>query len=226
METLNAHDLVEIFALLKAAAEKNKDYYIELDSAMGDGDLGLTMAASFSAAYEAVRDGSEADVGMLCAKAGMAMAKAAPSTMGTLMATGFMKGGKAVKGAASMDARVSAAFWKAFVEGVMERGKSKPGEKTIIDAIYPAALSFEMAAAGAKTLASAYAAAKDAALKGLEATKDMVAQHGRAAYYQEKSKTKQDPGATVGCMLVSVFADYAAGSGAAGHAGLQRSFQT
>lgn len=214
METLTAQNLVEIFGLLKAEAEKNKDYFIELDSAMGDGDLGLTMAASFSAAYDVVREGAEEDVGMLCAKAGMAMAKAAPSTMGTLMATGFMKGGKAVKGSSAMDVRVSAAFWRAFVEGMMERGKSKPGEKTIIDSLYPASQALDAAAAVSAPLSAAYASAKDAAQKGLEATKNMVAQHGRAAYYQEKSKTKQDPGATVGSMVVSVFADYAAGGGA------------
>ena len=38
----------------------------------------------------------------------------------------------------------------------------------------------------------------------------MVAQHGRAAYYQEKSRTAQDPGATVGALVVAVFADYVA----------------
>ena len=101
-----------------------------------------------------------------------------------------------------------AEFWRAFSDGIAERGKSKPGEKTIIDALDPAATKLAELASGGSSLAEALAGAKAAALQGVEATKDMVAQHGRAAYYQEKSRTAQDPGATVGALVVSVFSDY------------------
>jgi dihydroxyacetone kinase-like protein len=212
MNALTVNDFINIFGLLRAEALKNKDYYIELDSVMGDGDLGLTIAAAFEAAEKIAHAYREADIGLLCIKAGMAMAKTAPSTMGTLMATGFMRAGKAVKEVVSLDIRGNAVFWQAFVQGMMERGNSKPGEKTIIDALFPAAQAFETVLSaldsGSVTLAQVYKSAKIAAERGLEATKTMVAQHGRAAYYQEKSKSKQDPGATVGCMVVSVFADY------------------
>ena len=191
----------------RTAAEK-KDYLIELDGRMGDGDLGLTMAAVFSAADSFAAGYEGVDAGELLMKAGMMMAKAAPSTMGTLMATGFMRGGKAVKGQESMDAEGAAAFWKAFVEGIMERGKSKPGEKTIVDALFPAAEAFEKAASGGADLAACASAAADAAEEGLEQTKNMVAQHGRAAYYQEKSRDIQDPGATIGAILLRSFADH------------------
>ncbi len=72
-------------------------------------------------------------------KAGMLMAKAAPSTMGTLMGTGFMRGGKAVSGTDEISTTDLAEFFQAFVTGIMERGKAKPGEKTIIDSLKPAA---------------------------------------------------------------------------------------
>ncbi|MGI6467411.1 MAG: DAK2 domain-containing protein [Sphaerochaetaceae bacterium] len=81
------------------------------------------------------------------------------------------------------------------------------GEKTILDSLDPAATALENSQAPLK---EAFIAAKEAANKGVEATKDMVAQHGRAAYYQEKSRTVQDPGATVGALIVAVFADYIA----------------
>lgn len=211
MDKLSLKDVKGFLAKMNAVAASNKDYLIDLDSKMGDGDLGLTMAAVFSAMDMFAVGYSEDDIGGLLMKGGMAMAKAAPSTMGTLMATGFMRGGKAVKGSTELGITELAAFWKAFVEGIMERGKSKPGEKTIVDALFPAAVSFEASAAAGDDIVKAAAAAKIAADEGLAKTMDMVAQHGRAAYYQEKSRDLQDPGATVGTILISTFADFTAG---------------
>ena len=208
MDTLTLADVKGFLSRMNETAAENKDYLIELDSKMGDGDLGLTMAAVFSAIDEFSAVYEDADIGGLLMKGGMAMAKAAPSTMGTLMATGFMRGGKAVKGCTELGTAEAASFWKAFVEGIMERGKSKPGEKTIIDALFPASEAFAAGAESGKSLPAAAADAKAAAAAGLESTKDMVAQHGRAAYYQEKSREIQDPGATIGSILIGVFADY------------------
>jgi phosphoenolpyruvate---glycerone phosphotransferase subunit DhaL len=208
MDILTVEDFRKILAKLKDTAEKSKGYLIELDSVMGDGDLGLTMEAVFSAASAFAATSPAKDIGTLLMNAGMVMAKAAPSTMGTLMATGFMRGGKSLKGEETASVAQLRDFWKAFVEGIMDRGKSKPGEKTILDALYPAYESFEASAAGGVALKDACEKAKEAALRGVEATKDMVAQHGRAAYYQEKSRTLQDPGATVGSMIVAAISDY------------------
>lgn len=205
MSMLQLADVKALFVLLDEMAQKNRDYLIELDSVMGDGDLGLTMATSFKAANEFAQEFTDEDLGSLFMRAGMVMAKAAPSTMGTLIATGFMRGGKALKGKRAIDLPDMALFWRAFTAGIAERGKSKVGEKTILDSLDPAATALEGAIGSLK---EALASAKKAAQEGVEATKDMVAQHGRAAYYQEKSRTAQDPGATVGALIVAVFADY------------------
>jgi dihydroxyacetone kinase-like protein len=208
MESLSRNDIQAIFSDLKKMSQEQKQYLIELDGVMGDGDLGLTMAAIFKAADEFASGYQEEELGSLFMKAGMMMAKAAPSTMGTLMATGFMRGGKVVKGDDFLDTAKMADFWRAFTDGIAERGKSKPGDKTILDALDPAAKSLREAADSGSSLKEALTAAKEAALAGVEATKNMVAQHGRAAYYQERSKETQDPGATVGAMVIGVFADY------------------
>ncbi|WP_265331640.1 dihydroxyacetone kinase family protein [Enterococcus avium] len=62
---------------------EKKEYLIELDSKVGDGDLGLTMSEGFKAAYEAIRSSKEKDLGKLLFIAGKAMSSAVPSTMGT-----------------------------------------------------------------------------------------------------------------------------------------------
>ena len=76
---------------------ENKDYLIELDSVVGDGDLGLTMSDGFLAAYNAVKDFEENDIGKLLYSSGKAMSTAVPSTMGTLMASGLTHAGNILK---------------------------------------------------------------------------------------------------------------------------------
>ena len=119
------------------------------------------------------------------------------------MGTGFMRGGKAVSGKHEMSTAELADFFQAFVAGIMDRGKAKPGEKTIIDSLKPAADTLNQLRAEdpSHALKEALLSAK----KGLESTKAMVAQHGRIAYYKEQSKGHEDPGATAGVFLIEGF---------------------
>jgi len=206
MEAIQRTDLPGLFAAWKQVMAEHKEELITLDGVMGDGDLGLTMLAAFSAAAEEVAAATDADSGLVLMKAGMAMAKAAPSTMGTLMGTGFMRAGKALKEQPALAVPEFARFFRAFVTGLMDRGKAKPGDKTII-----VALALEGAAAQGLGLEAAATLMLEAAASGLENTRTMVAQHGRAAYYQEKSRDKQDPGATVGYLLVATLAGFIRG---------------
>ena len=208
MDVITRSDLPGLFQAWDAVMAEQKEALILLDGVMGDGDLGLTMVAAFGAAAAEVAGSAEPDLGAVLAKAGMAMARAAPSTMGTLVGSGFMRGGKALRGKPALGAPELALFLDAFTEGLMERGKAKPGEKTIIDALHPAALAAQAQAQGGAGLVPAAAAAAQAAQAGLEAATGMLAQHGRAVYYQEKSIGRQDPGATVGCLLVRTLAEF------------------
>ena len=206
MSFLCKDDIIKILQNLKKLFNENRDHLVELDARMGDGDLGLTMSKAFTAVYDELRDTAETDIGKILMKAGMLMAKAAPSTMGTLMGTGFMRGGKAVSGKDEISTADLAEFFQAFVTGIMERGKAKPGEKTIIDSLKPAAdtlLEFK-----GEEVEKALQAALRSSENGLESTKNMVAQHGRIAYYKEQSKGQVDPGATAGVILMKGFLLY------------------
>ncbi len=203
MSSLGKDDIIKILQNLKRLFNDNRDYLVELDARMGDGDLGLTMSKAFTAVYDELRDTTETDIGKILMKAGMLMAKAAPSTMGTLMGTGFMRGGKAVSGTGEISTTDLAEFFQAFVTGIMERGKAKPGEKTIIDSLKPAADT--LLELKGEDVAKALQEALRSSENGLESTKNMVAQHGRIAYYKEQSKGQKDPGATAGVILIKGF---------------------
>jgi phosphoenolpyruvate---glycerone phosphotransferase subunit DhaL len=209
MERFTRSDIKGIFSRLSAIMLENRDWLIELDGALGDGDLGITMSSGFAKVAETLGGSEEGDIGKLLAQAGMVMAKTVPSTMGTLLASGFMRGGKALAGKGELDLKDFLLFLEGFDEAIMARGKSKPGDKTILDSLNPAVLALGDALRSGASLGEGLDSAFQAAKKGVEDTKAMVSKHGRAAYYQEKSLGHQDPGATVGMLIIEGFADYA-----------------
>jgi dihydroxyacetone kinase-like protein len=206
MDTLRIKDIQSIILQIKNIIDANQEKLMELDSVMGDGDLGFTMTKAFAAAYEEAGRSEEKIPGKLLTRLGMVIAKTSPSTMGTLVATGFMKGGKSIDTYEEMGPAELAAFFEAFVKSIMERGKSVPGNKTIIDTLFPAAEALRLSVN--ESLAEGISAARDASQKGLEASTKMKAQHGRAAYYQDDSIGKQDGGATVGTFIIEGFYRY------------------
>ena len=203
MEKLGIKDIQSVILLIKNIMDSNQEKLMELDSVMGDGDLGFTMTKAFTAANEEADKSEEKIPGKLLTRLGMVIAKTSPSTMGTLVATGFMKGGKSIDTYEEIGPEELAVFFEVFVRSIMERGKSVPGNKTIIDTLFPAAEAMRLSVN--KSLAGGISAAREASLKGLEASTKMKAQHGRAAYYQDDSIGRQDGGATVGTYIIEGF---------------------
>ena len=212
MDAISPSDLVKLFAAWRTTFAEQRAFLIALDGKVGDSDLGITMSKAFAAAADAVAAAEAGTpIGKLLRTAGVAMAKAAPSTMGTLTATGFLRASQALEQAGSLGAREAAAFWGAFRNGVAERGKAKVGDKTLLDVLDPIARTLEDAADRAEPLPAALSRAVAAAEEALDHTKTMVAQHGKAAAFQEKSMGLQDAGATVGVLIVTTMRDFAAG---------------
>lgn len=209
METFDVKAAAAVLSAISAGMEANKMRLIELDRVIGDGDLGLTMTAGFAGAAADPAALAETTPGKLWMKAGMAINRHAPSTMGTLMATGFMRGGKALGDKEQVDARDLAAFYQAFCQGVQERGKAKQGDKTILDSLIPAADAAKSAADAGKNLAETAKAAADAAKEGMEQSKTLMSQHGKAAVFREKTIGLIDPGSAAFCLVASAIATVA-----------------
>ena len=190
---------------LMAAADRliqeKKDYLTELDSTVGDGDLGLTMSEGFAKAAEYAAGSPETDVGRFFVRVGMTFAQAVPSSMGTLMASAFMKAGKAVTGKEALQAAELADFCAGLADGIMERGKCQPGGRTIVDAVYPAAAAAKGAAQAQEDLGVIARKAYQAALDGVEATREMEPTIGKALYHKDKAKGLPDQGAVVGSLF-------------------------
>ena len=203
VDIIRKEELTQILDVIVEVMEGAKDELIELDGAMGDGDLGLTMVKGFSAVAEEIRTIDETDMGKIMMKLGMKMNSTVPSTMGTLVSICFLKAAPAAKGKTELTLVDMVAMGKGAVAGVMDRGKSKPGDKTMLDALHPAVEALSKAVEAGDSLADAWQKAYEAARDGVEQTKSMQSVHGRAAYYQEKSIGRQDPGATAMMYIVS-----------------------
>ena len=165
----------------------------DLDAALGDGDLGVTVAAGSKAviaALDELPDGATpTEIARTCAAT---FADANPSTMAALVAGGLLAGSKTWEGKETLTVSDAAEFVKAAADSISKRGRAQVGDKTILDAIYPAAEALESAESDVDGLDKAI----DAAEKAVVETTNMQSMRGRASWLQERSIGLQDPGAT------------------------------
>jgi len=205
MENFYAADIIRIVKSISEIMLDEKEYLFELDSDLGDGDLGLTMCKGFTKALESIENVSDPDIGKVLSLVGNSIALNAPSTMGTLLATGFIKSSKALMGKQKMNIEDLAQMFTSFTESIIANGKSKPGDKTVIDSLYPAAQALQKAADNNEDLKRGIVEAYQAALDGAEKAKNMVSQHGKAACFGVQTLGKHDPGAIVGTFILKGF---------------------
>lgn len=205
---MNAEDFRGLMRRWADVMAENKERLIELDSIVGDSDLGLTMTDGFHAAVNAISVSLETDIGKLAYQAGKAMAAAAPSTMGTLMASGLMNAGKVLKGVEQLDASGLAAFFQAYFDGVKNLGKAELGDKTFLDGLYPAVAVLKENSARMVDRRLSASQAADAAQQAFENTRGMLAKHGRMAIRGEQSRELLDPGAAVAALMMKGYAQF------------------
>lgn len=198
-------DLTRAVAETSALMERNKQRLIDMDSVIGDADLGLTMSKGYAAAKECAEGLKDEDIAARFKKIGFSISKAVPSTMGTLMATAFIGAGKALgKDKNSLTADDIGTMFMGMADAVSERGKAKEGEKTLLDVLYPVARAVKVIATD--DITARMKTALDTAKVSLEKTKSLMSQHGKAAVFREKTVGLEDPGGAAAALLVEGFA--------------------
>lgn len=195
-ETITAAEVIAAIHRATAAMKAAAPQLTELDNALGDGDLGITVtkAADALEAYLAENPEVGEDLGKFLSAAGMKINGAAPSTMGTLLSTAVMRAGKAIKGRAALDPAALAAMLMAAAEGIQERGKANRGDKTILDALFPAAEALAASLEAGEDLPTAGRKMVEAAQAGLEAVTPIRSKIGRAGWVGERTEGAVDPG--------------------------------
>lgn len=185
-------DAAQIFK--DRAAELN-----ELDRAIGDGDHGSNMSRGLETALTIPIDSYMSPTESL-KQVGMALVSTVGGASGPLFGTFFLRVGQHWQ-TPSTTAGIAEAV-RAGVAGVMSRGKAVEGDKTMVDALAPAAASLEDSAAKGLPLETALRLGASAADQGAQATLDMVAKRGRASYLGERSVGHLDPGAVSSALIL------------------------
>ena len=211
MDKLTIDQIPEMFDKVGELFAEKKDELCEMDAAMGDGDLGLTMSKGYGALPGFLRDNADAgDIGKMMMKGAMKMQNTVPSTMGTLMSSGIMAAAKEFKGKTELVPADLSTYVTAFAAGIKNRGKCELGDRTILDSVNAgaekaAALVAEKADA---TFNEVIAAAVEGANEGVEATKDMLPKFGKAAVHAAKAKGVVDQGALAGYYMLKGIQNY------------------
>ena len=223
----------ELDTWLRAAAGRIHDEaprLTALDQAIGDGDHGTNMDRGFAAIVKLLDERAatataapdppadpagtpapteQAATAELLRLVGRTLISTVGGASGPLYGTGFLRASAAVGQLTepATGAGAIAAALEAAATGIGTLGKSTTGEKTMLDALVPAAAAARAGADAGSGAGAVAAAARDAAQAGAEATIPLLATKGRASYLGERSIGHQDPGATSLTLLLATLAD-------------------
>jgi dihydroxyacetone kinase-like protein len=182
-------------------AIENEKYFGDLDSVVGDGDFGYSLARGFEQVVGSWDDYDRDDAGTFLLKVALTITSRIGGTSGPIWGTAFMRAGNTLKGTSDVTPADVVAALRAAIEGIKKRGNSDVGDKTLLDALVPATDAFESALNAGEDTGAALAAMAAAARTAAEATSTMQARRGRASYTGERSIGSPDAGALAMAVL-------------------------
>jgi phosphoenolpyruvate---glycerone phosphotransferase subunit DhaL len=201
--TVNKEDVIQALKEICEGMIEHQALLTELDSAIGDGDLGITFTKGCKAILESL-DRDSSSISQVLIQAGIDFSNKTGATMGALIGTALIRAGKSAKGKTELDAQDLVKVFIASEAGVIERGKGTVGDKTLLDALIPAREAFEKAVESKKNLVEAFNQATLAAEAGMNSTIEMEAKLGRARWLGPRSVGHKDPGATAIFLLMQL----------------------
>ena len=198
---LNVTNTVKWMKTANEKIQENKTYLTELDQAIGDGDHGINMARGFQEVVTKITDTDYDNVSDLLKDVSMTLLSKVGGAAGPLYGTAFLKISMAVKGNETLDFPTFRKGLEEALEGIKQRGKAEKDEKTLVDVWEP--LVDYLNGQASFNAAGFESAAKEA----MEATKDLEAKKGRAAYLRERSIGHLDPGSVSSFYIFSSLAE-------------------
>ncbi len=204
---LHADDLLAWIGELHRVYVQNKTYLTELDAAIGDADHGINMDRGFSAAAAGLMENTPTDIAGILKAVAMVLIRTVGGASGPLYGTFFLRAAGACAGKDTLAAADVAALFRAGLEGVVQRGRAAPGDKTMVDAMQPAIAAMQQAVDSGADIEEMLPAAAAAAESGMRHTVGLLARKGRASYLGERSIGHQDPGATSFGLLIQAAVD-------------------
>jgi dihydroxyacetone kinase-like protein len=174
------------------AAEK---YLTEMDTVIGDGDHGTGMKSGFTALARQLSENTYECPYDLLHASGLCLVRTMGGASGVLFGTLLIGGLDAVRGAKALSAGQMVSFFAGSIQAIQRRGRTGPGDKTMVDALVPALQAMERELTQSGQAERILEAAFKGALQGVEDTKAMLPRAGRAKNFRDKAVGYPDPGA-------------------------------
>ena len=195
MQELSLNEVELIVKSMADVAIANEKYFSELDSVAGDADFGVSLATGFRAVLDKWDTLDHSSISPFLMKVSMVITSNVGGVSGPIWGTGFMKAGITSKDKTSLTLADLAAMLRAAIEGMMARGGAQLGDKTLLDAVAPAADKLEeWSKKEPQDFLGAFQAATDAATDTIESTRGWMAKRGRQSFLGERSRGSLDPG--------------------------------
>lgn len=176
----------------------------QLDAVVGDGDLGISLARGAKALEDAMDSFDLERPALALQEISAVLRRALGGTSGPLYAMFALSAGTHLATAQVTQLAAWSRAFQAGCDGVMRLGGAQAGERTMLDALLPAASALRNRGQATDAAQCARLAA-DAAAQGADATRQMLARKGRSSYLGERALGHVDPGAfAVGLWLAAV----------------------
>lgn len=205
MKVKNANGRPILLSMVNAISE-NKQYLGDIDGLIGDGDHGMNMNKGF-VTYGNRLGEKEISFSDGLSDLGTVLLNEIGGSMGPIYGTILMEMADAADGAEEIDLALFGKMLRAGLEGLYEIVDARPGDKTLVDTLYPCVEYIEQAAKDNVPFDKALLQLKDCAEKGKTSTINMVAMFGRASRLGERSRGVLDAGATSCCIILRAMAD-------------------
>lgn len=181
---------------------QNEIPFCRLDSAAGDGDFGMSLAKGFREVKKQIESIDGSSMQKFLRGCSMIIAEFCGGASGPVWSSAFAAAANSVKGKENLELSDIVSMFEDAAAAIQKRGGAKPGDKTLLDALIPATEALKEAAQQGKSVRAAFEAAAAKAEEGAEATRNMIASKGRAAYVGDRSLNHPDAGAAaIGIIL-------------------------
>ena len=210
-ETLTLNDFSIVIRNINTTIQENAVFLCQLDSVVGDGDHGTTLARGLGKSVDAITTTPPATISELLQTVGKTMISSMGGASGPIFGSLFKEMGRASKGLETVTLADLYTMFSRAADKVQKLGKAEPGDKTLLGSLLPAIDSLAESVEQSADIAKSLQKMAQAAQAGVEATKEMTAKKGRARYAGERGLGHQDAGATSIYLMLKSFADTVAG---------------
>ena len=204
---VSREDVLRWLSALQKVFAENRQQLTDLDSAVGDGDFGISLDRGFTAVQAELTTNPPADIRAVFQNVATVLIKTMGGSSGPLLGTFFLRAGTASASKSELDPVDVVALFQAGVEGMQQRGKAALGDKTMMDAWLPAVDAMRGALEAGGGVTEVLDRGTAAAVAGAEATKSMTARKGRASYLGDRSVGHPDPGAIAAHLMLKAAAE-------------------